>query len=75
MEVINALNATIDEEKQKNTDLERKIIDLKQENVNLTQVKKALLDEKGVLEYSIVEVEMRARMELMIEYKAGKHVD
>lgn len=35
-EVINALNATIDEEKQKNTDLERKIIDLKQENVNLT---------------------------------------
>lgn len=82
MGVITSLNLIIDEEKQKNTDfkqeivnLKQEIVDLKQENANLSAAKKELLAKKDQLEFSIAEVEMRAQMELMMEYKAGKHVD
>ena len=48
---------------------------LEQKNAELVEANNALQTEKEILEYSVAEVEMRDQMELMVEVKAGKHVD
>ena len=50
------------------------IVDLNQKVASLTEERKALQNVKDHLEFSIAEVEMRAQIELMIEYKEGKHL-
>lgn len=80
-EVINNLTKGIEEWREKvanfnqlNAILKQEIAQRTQEVAQLTEDNKALIDIKQHLENSIAEVEMRAQMELMMEYKDGKHL-
>ena len=81
-ELINNLRRGVEEGRQKvtelkgiNTDLGRDISSKSQEIMQLLAENKALKDRKKYLEEAIAEVEMRTQMELMLEYKEGKHVN
>ena len=53
----------------------REISSKAQETMQLLVEYKTLKDRKKYLEEAIAEVEMRTQMELMLEYKEGKHVN
>ena len=81
-ELINNLRRGVEEGRQKvaelkkiNTDLGKEISNKSQETMQLLVENKALKDRKKYLEEAIAEVEMRTQMELMLEYKEGKHVN
>ena len=57
------------------TDLGKELSSKSQENMQLLVENKALKDRQKYLEEAIAEVEMRTQMELMLEYKEGKHVN
>ena len=61
--------------KEINANLGREISSKSQETMQLLVENKALKDRKKYLEEAIAEVEMRTQMELMLEYKEGKHVN
>ena len=76
-ELINNLTRGIEEWRQKVNELKQMNANLSQkaqENMQLLVENKALKDRKKYLEDAIAEVEMRAQMEHMLEYKEGKHV-
>ena len=81
-ELINNLRRGVEEGRQKvaelkkiNTDLGKELSNKSQEIMQLLVENKALKDRKKYLEEAIAEVEMRTQMELMLEYKEGKHVN
>ena len=80
--LINNLCRGVEEWRQKdtelkdiNTNLGGEISSKAQEITQLLVENKALKDRKKYLEDAIAEVEMRTQMELMLEYKEGKHVN
>ena len=81
-DLINNLRRGVKEWRQKvtelkdiNTNLGGDISYKAQEITQLSVENKALKDRKKYLETAIAEVEMRTQMELMLEYKEGKHVN
>ena len=79
-ELINNLRRGVEEWRQKatelreiNTNLGGEISSKAQEIMQLLVENKALKYRKKYLETAIAEVEMRIQMELMLEYKEGKH--
>ena len=80
-EVINSLTRGIEEWRQKvadlkeiNANLGQEISQKAQEIMQLLVDNKSLKDRKEYLETAIAKVEMRAQMELILEYKDGKHL-
>ena len=80
-ELINNLRRGVEEWRQKatelreiNTNMGGEISSKAQEITQLLVENKALKDRKRYLESAIAEVEMRTQMELMLEYKEGKHL-
>ena len=81
-DLINNLRRGVEEWRQKvtelkdiNTNLGGQIFSKAQEITELLVENKALKDRIKYLEGAIAEVEMRTQMELMLEYKEGKHVN
>ena len=81
-DLINNLRRGVEEWRQKvtelkdiNTNLGGEISSKAQEITQLLVENKALKDRKKYLEDAIAKVEMRTQMELMLEYKEGKHVN
>ena len=81
-DLINNLRRGVEEWRQKvtelkdiNTNLGGQISSKAQEITELLVENKALKDRTKYLEGAIAEVEMRTQMELMLEYKEGKHVN
>ena len=81
-DLINNLHRGVEQCRQKvtelkdiNTNLGGEISSKAQEITQLLVENKALKDRKKYLEDAIAEVEMRTQMELMLEYKEGKHVN
>ena len=81
-DLINNLRRGVEEWRQKvtelkdiNTNLGGQISSKAQEIKELLVENKALKDKIKYLEGAIAEVEMRTQMELMLEYKEGKHVN
>ena len=81
-DLINNLHRGVEQWRQKvtelkdiNTNLGGEISSKAQEITQLLVENKALKDRTKYLESAIAEVEMRTQMELMLEYKEGKHVN
>ena len=80
-ELINNLRRGVEEWRRKatelreiNTNMGGEISSKAQEITQLLVENKALKDRKKYLENAIAEVEMRTQMEIMLEYKEGKHL-